>query len=119
MSTILVVEDEPAIRLMIADALRENGFEVIEAGTADEAILVVGSATPVDLVFTDYRLPGSMDGVALVKWLRQSHPEVKYAVGSAYMPDWPSPDFVDLFIGKPYNVPRTVSRLRSLLDRDT
>src|SRR5436190_22193979 len=75
MSIILVVEDEPAIRLMIADALRENGFEVIEAGTADEAILVVGSATPVDLVFTDYRLPGSMDGVALVKWLRQSHPE--------------------------------------------
>jgi CheY-like chemotaxis protein len=111
----LVVEDEPTIRLMISEALRESGFEVIEVATADEAVLVVGSTTELDLVFTDYRLPGSMDGVALIDWLRRTRPELKYAVGSAYTPEWPSPDFVDLFVGKPYDVPRTVSRLKSLV----
>jgi CheY-like chemotaxis protein len=115
--TILVVEDEPAIRLMISDALRESGFDVIEVATADEAVIVVGSSTSVDVVFTDYRLPGSMDGVALVDWLRRDRPGLKCAVGSAYTPDWPSPGFVDLFIGKPYDVPRTVDRLKSLVRR--
>jgi len=101
---------------MISEALRESGFEVLEAASGDEAVIVVGNSTPLDLVFTDYRLPGSTDGIALVRWLRQSRPRLKYAIGSAYTPDWPSPDFVDLFIGKPYNVPRTVKRLKSLLD---
>jgi CheY-like chemotaxis protein len=113
--TILVVEDEPTIRLMISDALRDSGFEVIEVATADEAVIVLGSSTPLDAVFTDYRLPGSMNGVELLEWLRRNRPGLKCAVGSAYTPPWPSPDFADLFIGKPYDVPRTVSRLKSLV----
>ena len=59
---ILVVEDEPLIRFVIAEALRELGVSVVEAASADEAwqyLTAVGSA---DLVFTDHRMPGSMTG---------------------------------------------------------
>jgi len=113
---ILVVEDEPAIRLMIADALRTSGFEVVETGSGDEALAVVENGTTVHLAFVDVRLPGTMDGIALVSRLRETHPDIKLAVVSAYPPDWPSPRLVEVFIGKPYDVSRTVTRLRALLE---
>lgn len=113
--TILVVEDEAAIRLMIAEALREEGFGVVEASSGDEALTVLESGTRVNLVFTDVRMPGKLDGLALVGRLRVTRPELKLAVGSAYVPEWPAPNLVDLFIGKPYDVPRAVNRLKDLL----
>jgi CheY-like chemotaxis protein len=115
-NTILVVEDEFLIRLMIVEALREAGFEVVEASTADEALTIIKSGTPVHLVFSDVRMPGSMDGIALMSLLREIRPELKLAVASGYSPDWPSPNLVDAFIGKPYDVPRAVNRIKSLLN---
>jgi CheY-like chemotaxis protein len=116
LNTILVVEDEPPIRLMIAEALREEGFQVVEAGSGDEALSVVESGTPVNLVFADVRMPGTLDGIALMSRLRETRPDLKLAVASRYSPDWPSPNLVDVFIGKPYDVPRTIFRLKTLLD---
>ena len=114
-NTILVVEDELLIRLMIADALRNAGFAVVEANTADEALAILDSESSIDLVFTDVRMPGSMDGVALTKMLRQTRPNLKLAVASGYSPDWPSPNLVDAFIGKPYDVARAVDRIKALM----
>jgi len=114
--TILVVEDEILVRLMIAEALRGAGFGVVEAGTADEALAILEKDAPVDLVFTDVRMPGTMDGVALVGLLRKAHPNLKIAVASGYSPDWPSPNLADAFIGKPYEVARAVNRIKALLE---
>lgn len=116
---ILVVEDEAVIRLMIAEALRAEGFRVVEAGSGDEALTVLESGTPVNLVFTDVRMPGKLDGLSLVSRLRVTRPDLKVAVGSGVLPAWPSPNFVDLFVGKPYDVPRTVQRLKALLGNET
>jgi len=116
--TILVVEDEPAIRLMIAEALRNDGLGVIEAGSGDEALQVIESGVPLSLVFADVRLPGSLDGVALVSRLRKTRPDLKLAVASRYSPEWPSPNLADAFIGKPYDVKRTVNRLKALLNSE-
>jgi CheY-like chemotaxis protein len=116
--TILVVEDEAAIRLMIADALREAGFGVVEAGTGDEALTLLENGIPVNLVFTDVMMPGKLDGLSLVSRLRVTRPEVKVVVGSGLAPTWPAPNFVDLFIGKPYDVPRAVERLKALLKNE-
>jgi CheY-like chemotaxis protein len=113
--TVLIVEDEALIRLMIAEALREAGFEVVEAASADEALEIMRSRPAVDLVFADVRMPGTMDGVALVRLLRETRPNVKLVVASAYSPDWPSPNLVDAFIGKPYEVARAVDRIKALL----
>jgi CheY-like chemotaxis protein len=112
--TILVVEDELLLRMMIAEALRDAGLEVVEAGSADEALAILESVT-VDLVFADVRMPGTMDGIGLMKVLRKSRPDLKLAVASGYSPDWPSPNLVDAFIGKPYDVERAVRRIKSLL----
>ncbi|HUE64075.1 MAG TPA: response regulator, partial [Rhizomicrobium sp.] len=107
-NTILVVEDELLIRICIADALRNVGFEVVEASTADEALTIINGGTPIHLVFTDVRMPGTMDGIALISLLRKMRPELKLAVASGYSPDWPSPNLVDAFVGKPYDVARAV-----------
>lgn len=100
---------------MIAEALRAEGFVVVEAGSGDEALTVLEKGTRVNLVFTDVRMPGKLDGLALVGRLRVTRPDLKLAIGSAYVPEWPAPNMVDLFIGKPYDVPRAVKRLKDLL----
>ena len=72
---VLVVEDEVLIRLVIADYLRECGFKVYEAATALEAIEVLESdQASIDLVFTDIRLPGEINGFALGQWVRANRP---------------------------------------------
>ena len=118
-STILVVEDEPLLRLAVAEALRDEGFQVVEAGSGDEALTVVEGGTPINLVFADVRMPGKLDGIALMSRLRETHPDLKLAVASGYSPNWPSPNLVDVFIGKPYDVPRAIIRLKTLLDCET
>ena len=61
-STILVVEDEVLVRMMIADELRNAGYTVLEASNADETLEVLRHTSEVAVVFTDLRMPGSMDG---------------------------------------------------------
>ena len=104
------------IRLSIADALRNVGFEVVEASSADEALTIINGGILIHLVFTDVRMPGTMDGIALMSLLRKMRPELKLAVASGYSPDWPSPNLVDAFIGKPYDVARAVNRMKALLN---
>src|ERR1700756_5751297 len=75
--TILVVEDEGLIRLVIAQYLRDCGYRIIEAAHADEALLVLRkSELEIDVVFTDVELPGSMDGFALAQWVRSNRPDM-------------------------------------------
>jgi CheY-like chemotaxis protein len=62
--TVLIVEDEFLPRAMLSDHLQECGFMVFEAANADEAINTIESGIPVDLVLTDIRMPGSMNGSA-------------------------------------------------------
>ena len=71
----LVVDDDLLVREPIADYLREVGYEVLEAGDAREAIDLVDHADHVDLVFSDVRMPGELDGVGLARWVRAHRPE--------------------------------------------
>ncbi|MEA2816833.1 MAG: hypothetical protein QOI93_4534, partial [Rhodospirillaceae bacterium] len=60
--TILVVEDEILVRTVIAAYLRDCGFDVVEAGNADEAVRVLEAGIRIDIVFSDVNMPGSLDG---------------------------------------------------------
>jgi CheY-like chemotaxis protein len=80
--TILVVEDEVLVRMVIADYLRECGYRVIEAGSAEEAITVLTSPEPVDIVFSDVQMPGEMDGFGLATWVRRNQPWLKVLLTS-------------------------------------
>ena len=75
--TVLVVEDEIFIRLVVADYLRGCGYKVLEAANADEAVtLLQHKEIEVDVVFSDVEMPGSMDGFKLAKWVRANRPEI-------------------------------------------
>lgn len=74
--TVLVVEDDVLIRLLIAESLRDSGLRVLEAVNADEAIMLLRSGLSVDLIFTDYEMPGSMNGVELIDIVRAEFSEI-------------------------------------------
>jgi len=76
-TTIMVVEDEVLIRFVVAEYLRECGFDVIEAANVDEAVeLLTSDVAAVDLVFSDVQMPGTRDGFALARWVREHRPNV-------------------------------------------
>ena len=66
---VLLVDDEPAIRMLFAASLRRDGYHVVEAGDGREAIDAAKQAERIDLVITDIRMP-KMDGVAMANALR-------------------------------------------------
>jgi Response regulator receiver domain len=66
-SVILIVEDELLIRMDAAEAIEAAGFEVIQAGNADEAIVILTARPDIHVVFTDIQMPGSMDGLKLAR----------------------------------------------------
>ena len=81
-SVVLVVEDEPFIRMAAADMITNAGFEVVEADSADEAIRILEVRSDIQLVFTDVDMPGTMDGVKLSHYIRHRWPPVKLIVAS-------------------------------------
>jgi CheY-like chemotaxis protein len=100
---LLVVEDEVLVRLIVAEAAREAGYLVAEAESADAALAYLASGRPVDLVFSDIGLPGSMSGSALARKLADERPEIKVVLTSgqagAYAVEGIAP-----FIAKPYSI---------------
>jgi response regulator RpfG family c-di-GMP phosphodiesterase len=72
--TILFVEDECLISIIASDALRDAGYKVIEAANADEALAILLSQTPVDLLISDVRMPGSLDGLGLLAATHEAFP---------------------------------------------
>ena len=81
---ILVVEDEFLIRLMISELVRDAGYHVIEASNADEGVDIVRSGVHLDLIFSDIRMPGSMDGLGLLKWVKVTRPDLPVIITSAH-----------------------------------
>lgn len=104
-SKILVVEDEWMIRMVAADALREAGSDVIEAADGVEALSILRSGINVDLIFTDVRMPGHIDGMALLDFARTRFPRVPVIVASGHFsPDVALAAGAASFIRKPYRI---------------
>lgn len=82
MLKILLVDDEPSIRLAAGDGLRADGHEVIEASDGKEALLHLGKA-PFDLVITDVRMP-KLDGMSLFRRIRSDWPHTDVIIMTAY-----------------------------------
>jgi CheY-like chemotaxis protein len=82
--TVLVVEDEVIIRLVIADYLRECGYRVHEAVSAEEAIAILQAPeVSIDVVFSDVDMPGNMDGFGLARWVRANKPGMQVILTSS------------------------------------
>jgi len=81
---VLVVEDEPLVRMAIVDHLEDEGFRVLEASNADEAVGILTSDLSVQIMFTDIDMPGDMDGLKLAAAVRDRWPPVKIVVTSGH-----------------------------------
>ena len=118
--TILIVEDEFLARAMLSDHLQECGFMVFEAGSADEAITTIETGIPIDLVLTDIRIPGSMNGFGLAKWISANKPKISVilASGEATQIDAAN-ELCDHmpFFKKPYDLTAIVAEIGATLDQ--
>lgn len=83
--TILVVEDEILIRFILADSLRDIGFQVLEAGDGDEGLQILNSGQVIDLIVTDVRMPGEVDGMQLTRRSKSLAPGRPVIVCSAHL----------------------------------
>jgi CheY-like chemotaxis protein len=72
--TLLIVEDEPLIRIDLADRLADIGYQVLEAASAEQAIALLETRPEISAVITDLNMPGSMDGLALARVVRERWP---------------------------------------------
>jgi two-component system, response regulator PdtaR len=80
---VLIVEDEPLVRLGAVKMIEEAGFLVLDAANADEAIRILESRTDIRAIFTDINMPGSMDGLKLAHAVRNRWPPIKIIVTSS------------------------------------
>ncbi|HEY1748637.1 MAG TPA: response regulator [Xanthobacteraceae bacterium] len=108
---LLVVEDEVLIRLSTSDFLRNEGFTVLEAGSAREALTVLNARYDVSVVITDIHMSGEFEGLELIREIRRSFPAVKIVTASAYQITEP----VEAVITKPYSLERLSSVIKSLI----
>jgi CheY-like chemotaxis protein len=111
---IVVVEDEVLIRALIAEELRLEGFSVIEADRADDALTYIKSSEPVDMVFSDIQTPGSLNGIQLAETLRDKYPHIPVILTSGNA----APRHVgtvDAFVPKPYDVTQTIALMSAML----
>lgn len=99
---VLVVDDEPLLRMFNADLLSDAGFDVYEAGNADEALALLETTQGIRVVFTDVEMPGRIDGFALARKIGSTWPEIGVLVTSGRR----TPDQVGgpscTFVPKPY-----------------
>ena len=100
-TTALVVEDEMLRRLEVRDLLEADGYAVVEAGNAAQALERLDDA--VGLVVTDVRMPGPMDGLALAREVMRRRPNMAVVVVSALVAPRPGdlPDGIP-FVARPY-----------------
>lgn len=114
---VLVVEDEPLVRMVAADALADNGIMAWEAADANEALHVLDEHPSIGLVFTDVNMPGDMNGLGLAHEVSIRRPDVSLIVtsGAVTIADEDLPDHGS-FLPKPYPTARLVSIVAKKLD---
>lgn len=117
-ASVLVVEDEPLVSDIVSEALAEQGFAVRVVDNAGAALACLSSDSPVDVLFTDLNLNGSMDGDALAQRARELRPDLPVVYTSGRLSAFDRLQRVagSLFVPKPYdpfNVGSLLSRLVS------
>jgi len=114
---ILVVEDEPLTRALFAKELASDGYSVVQAANATEAIDIISAGDRFDLVLTDVIMPGLFDGFELAEFVKDVAPRTKVIVVSGYDRANGARTDIDLFIDKPttaHHLRREVARALGL-----
>jgi two-component system cell cycle sensor histidine kinase/response regulator CckA len=118
-ATVLLVEDEDAVRLFGSRALRNKGYRVLEAGDGEQALDVINEyGAPIDLIITDVMMPG-MDGHTLVKLVQEELPNIKVILMSGYaeeaIPGGLGGDPTLHFLSKPFSLQELAGKVKEVI----
>ena len=81
-TTVLLIEDEPLIRMGTSAMLEDGGYIVLEAGNAAEAQAILADHPEISIVVTDVQMPGAMDGLALTSILSRDYSHIRVLITS-------------------------------------
>ena len=119
--TILIVEDEEAVRGVALRILSDLGYRLLEAATGPEALTILKKHKDIDLLFTDVVMPGGMTGAQLAKRARQRNPNLNVLFTSGYSDTGIFHHGVlqgsDDILNKPYRKEELAQKVRDVLDR--
>jgi CheY-like chemotaxis protein len=114
---ILIVEDDPLLRILAVEFVEEAGFKTLEAGDADQAIAILESRSEIAVLFTDIDMPGSMNGLKLALLASNRWPAIEILIASGHVRLRQSelpPN--GRFLGKPYRAEVMIAELHSLVN---
>ena len=120
--TVLVVDDEPTVRMLISDTLAELGYRTVEAGDGASGLKILESDVRIDLVITDVGLPGGMNGRQMVDAARRSRSDLKvlfitgYAENAAIGNGYLEPGMHVLT--KPFAMEKLAARVKAIVAAD-
>jgi CheY-like chemotaxis protein len=118
LGVVLLVEDEPLVRLLAADVLVEAHFRVIEAASADEALTVLQAGVEVDVLLSDVEMPPGINGYELARAVDAQWPEIEILITSGR--EWPTQGDLPpgaAFLAKPCPNESLVSYVQSAAER--
>lgn len=115
---ILLVEDEFLIRMAVGDSFRDAGFEVVEAFNGDEAIDVLMAGKPIDVILSDVHMPGSVDGIGLLRFVRANFPHIPTIIASGRLESRVAlAEGAIAFLSKPYLTTTALEIVANQLER--
>lgn len=110
---VLIVEDDPLIREFVVECLREEGFDVIHAADGEQALSWCGRQVA-DVLVTDVKLPGKIDGWEIAERCREQHPSLPVIYATGFSPVTPRPVPGSLMLQKPYHPEQIVQAIREV-----
>lgn len=105
---VLLVDDEPMLRMIARQGLEDAGFEVVEADDARTALEILGARADVTVLFTDVNMPGPLDGLELARCVHERWPTIQLVITSGRGLVAPLPDD-GRFMPKPYSIAELIS----------
>ncbi len=116
-TTVLIVEDEPLVRMMAAEAFTDAGFVVRQAANGEEGLRLLVADRSIEALFTDINMPGRLDGFALAEAAGCSRPHLAIVITSGRLSRPGSlPEKVG-FLAKPYSPDAAAALMRRLVER--
>lgn len=111
---VLIVEDEELVRAMAEDEFADAGFAVVSAADGEQAVRTLQSDPGFDLLFTDIRMPGGIDGWSVAERARRLKPDIAVIYATGYSEDQASMVASSIFLKKPYRMPAVIAAAQSL-----
>jgi len=113
--TVLVVEDNPAVRQVALSTLHSLGFKVLEAETGDEAARLLKTENDITLVLSDVRMPGELNGIDLARLIQREQPDIQVLLTTGYFDGDDKLEDLNLLY-KPYRATDLAEKIRSLMN---